>query len=145
MNPRWSAPGAASTLNPDGDADVPADAAFVYPDCIKCGGTYKPEVVFFGENLPPERRRSASEWVADASALLCFGTSLTAYSAYRIVKEATEGAIPVVIANLGPTRADALADMRFDEKNELLVPEVLRLLSGEDVSEEALQRRFRED
>ena len=48
---------AAALINPDGDA-VLEDAAtetFRVVDCRACRGVLKPDVVFFGENVPPER------------------------------------------------------------------------------------------
>ena len=86
----------------------------------------------------------ATEWVANASGLICLGTSLTVYSAYRLVKEAQDLKIPIVISNMGPTRADQMVDMRYEERSEEIVPELLRLLSGEPVDEVGLRKHFDE-
>src|SRR5689334_21563223 len=52
VNAAWLALDAADA--PDGDADLDcADfAAFRVPSCPACGGLLKPDVVFFGENVP---------------------------------------------------------------------------------------------
>ncbi|KAF1852377.1 hypothetical protein Lal_00037106, partial [Lupinus albus] len=42
---------------PDGDArlEPQADAAFHVPACVACGGMLQPDVVFFGDGVPPAR------------------------------------------------------------------------------------------
>uniref|UniRef100_UPI00203DDAA8 Sir2 family NAD-dependent protein deacetylase n=2 Tax=Gammaproteobacteria TaxID=1236 RepID=UPI00203DDAA8 len=53
-NPGWDTLEAG--IAPDGDADLETDfSSFVVPDCPSCGGLLKPDVVFFGENVPRER------------------------------------------------------------------------------------------
>lgn len=99
---------------PDGDVEL-ADTditGFVVADCHVCGGILKPDVVFFGENVPAERVRRAYAMVDAAEALLVVGTSLTVHSGRRFVTRAAERGIPVVIVNQGPTRADHLAQVR---------------------------------
>ncbi len=111
-------PGAATrpaTLAPDGDAAVEADlSAFRVPSCAACGGVLKPRVVFFGENVPRPTVEAAFGAVAEADALLVVGSSLTVYSGFRFARAARERGLPLAIVNLGPTRADDLADVRVD-------------------------------
>jgi NAD-dependent deacetylase sirtuin 4 len=111
---------------PDGDAEL--DGLAVVPACRSCGGVLKPDVVFFGGNVPRERVDAASERVRTASALLVVGSSLTVFSGYRFVKRAAEWGIPVAIVNLGPTRGDPLAAMRVDAPAGELLPELARAL-----------------
>jgi NAD-dependent SIR2 family protein deacetylase len=102
-------------LLPDGDADLP-DAAlegFVVPDC-PCGGLLKPDVVFFGDNVPLERLERALRWSDEADTLLVAGSSLTVYSGFRFVLRAKERGQKVVLINRGPTRGDALADAKVE-------------------------------
>jgi NAD+-dependent protein deacetylase sirtuin 4 len=101
---------------PDGDAEVSSDLArdFRPLGCLRCGGPLKPDVVFFGENVPPARVDAACAIVDRAEALLVVGTSLTVFSGFRFVKRAAAGGKPVVIVNLGPTRGDALSALRID-------------------------------
>ena len=42
---------------PDGDVELTDDmqSGFLVPPCPTCGGILKPNVVFFGDALPPER------------------------------------------------------------------------------------------
>jgi NAD-dependent SIR2 family protein deacetylase len=113
-NAAWA--GHAGTVNPDGDVVLPDDevAAFSVVDCITCGGVMKPDVVFFGENVPPERVAGCYEQVASARALLVLGSSLTVLSGFRFVRHAASLGIPVAIINQGATRGDALAAVTLD-------------------------------
>ena len=113
-NPWWSLDQVEHA--PDGDADLPERLveSFEIVDCLECGGILKPEVVFFGENVPTQRVTTAYEWVAEAHALLVLGSSLTVMSGYRFVRRARETGIPIIIVNRGPTRGDAEADLRIE-------------------------------
>lgn len=97
-------------LNPDGDVTPESTEGFVIPPCTVCGGMLKPEVVFFGEFVPPARFRAAESVVNAADALLVAGTSLTVNSGIRIIERARRRGIPLVIVNREPTRADSWAD-----------------------------------
>jgi len=86
------------------------------PACEGCGGVLKPNVVFFGENVPREKVSLAMEHLDAADALLVAGSSLIAWSGFRFVKRAAERNIPIAIVNIGPTRADALAAFKIEKK-----------------------------
>eukprot|EP00658_Telonema_sp_P-2_P075367 TRINITY_DN64897_c0_g1_i1.p1 TRINITY_DN64897_c0_g1~~TRINITY_DN64897_c0_g1_i1.p1 ORF type:complete len:153 (+),score=20.48 TRINITY_DN64897_c0_g1_i1:134-592(+) len=85
--------------------------------CEKCGGGLRPHVVLFGENVPAPRVADCFEAVRSCSVLLCMGTSLKVYSAYRFVKFAKENGTPVVIINNGPTRGDGDADIKVETES----------------------------
>ena len=113
-NPHWTA---RSVPAPDGDADI-ADAlidSFVPPRCEPCGGLLKPDVVFFGENVPADRYAQAREALLRADALLVAGSSLMVYSGYRFVALAREAGLPIAIVNRGRTRGDELADLKVSD------------------------------
>jgi NAD-dependent SIR2 family protein deacetylase len=94
---------------PDGDVDLERDFSdFRIPECPACGGTLKPAVVFFGENVPRPRVESALEAVRGADALLVVGSSLAVYSGYRFCLAACDQGKPIAAVNLGRTRADEL-------------------------------------
>ncbi|WP_084265751.1 NAD-dependent protein deacetylase [Actinomadura macra] len=113
-NPGWE--GRAEAVNPDGDAvlDDVAVAAFRMVDCDRCGGPLKPDVVFFGENVPPARVQECFALTGGAGALLVLGSSLTVLSGYRFVRHAAGLDIPVGIVNQGATRGDAHALVTVD-------------------------------
>ncbi|MDB4991264.1 MAG: cobB2 [Myxococcaceae bacterium] len=102
-------------LAPDGDAELDDQrlASFQVIDC-PCGGSLKPHVVFFGENVPQERVARALQFVRVGSALLVVGSSLAVYSGLRFVHAAQKLGRPVAMLTLGTTRGDAAASLRID-------------------------------
>ena len=108
--------GVATRINPDGDVELAEDVVreFRLVDCVDCGGVLKPDVVFFGENVPPERVRQCYDLVERAESLLVLGSSLTVMSGLRFVRHAAKLGIPVLIINQGPTRGDACATIRVE-------------------------------
>jgi NAD-dependent SIR2 family protein deacetylase len=113
-NPTWAELGARAA--PDGDADLAsADyATFAVPDCALCGGTLKPDVVFFGESVPRERVARAMDALRDADALLVVGSSLMVYSGYRFARTAADMRKPIAAVNLGRTRADDVLTLKVE-------------------------------
>jgi NAD-dependent SIR2 family protein deacetylase len=99
---------------PDGDVDLDATGGFVVAGCEACGGELKPDVVFFGENVPTERVAHCYGLVDRAEALVVLGSSLHVFSGRRFVKQAHARGIPVVIVNRGETRCDELATVKVD-------------------------------
>jgi NAD-dependent SIR2 family protein deacetylase len=101
---------------PDGDADIDAAAveSFTAPYCDGCGGLLKPDVVFFGENVPGARVAEAREALARADALLVAGSSLMVYSGFRFVQLAHDLGLPIAIVNRGRTRADEFATLKVE-------------------------------
>ncbi len=96
-------------VNPDGDVELPEDLVdgFALVDCPVCEtGRLKPDVVFFGEAVPPARVRRVTDALAAASSVLVLGSSLSVMSGYRFVRAAVRAGTPVAIVNAGPTRAD---------------------------------------
>ncbi|UUT36715.1 Sir2 family NAD-dependent protein deacetylase [Microbacterium elymi] len=77
-------------------------------------GMLKPEVVFFGETIPPTRFAAAERLLASAEALLVAGSSLAVNSGMRLVQRAQRRDLPIVIVNRGPTRADPRATVRIE-------------------------------
>jgi NAD-dependent SIR2 family protein deacetylase len=114
-NPRFTtAAGAEPAVNPDGDVALEDTAGFTLVDCRDCGGVLKPDVVFFGENVPSARVDACFDQVSASSALLVLGSSLTVLSGFRYVRHAASLRIPVVIVNQGATRGDELAAAVLD-------------------------------
>jgi NAD-dependent SIR2 family protein deacetylase len=129
-NPGFATGSAA--VNPDGDADLPDEAlsgpgSFHVVGCLACGGVLKPDVVFFGENVPRSRVQACYALVECASSLLVLGSSLTVMSGLRYVRHAAKLGLPVVIVNQGATRGDEYAATRLDAP----LGQVLTLLVGE--------------
>ena len=103
--------------NPDGDAELAEAqvARFRLVGCECCGADLlKPDVVFFGENVPRSRVQRCFELVDGSASLLVLGSSLMVMSGLRFVHRAQQARIPVAIVNRGATRADPLADIKID-------------------------------
>jgi NAD-dependent SIR2 family protein deacetylase len=109
-NPGWDAE-LATLVNPDGDADLDeaVTESFQVADCSACHGVLKPDVVFFGENVPRPRVQACYALVEECSALVVLGSSLTVMSGFRYVRHAARQQRPIVIVNQGATRGDAYA------------------------------------
>jgi NAD-dependent SIR2 family protein deacetylase len=114
LNPDWLVLDALDA--PDGDADLEGldFASFRVPDCAACGGLLKPDVVFFGENVPRDRVERASAHLAAADAMLIVGSSLMVFSGYRFAREAARLGKPIAAVNLGRTRADDLLSLKIE-------------------------------
>lgn len=118
LNPGFvEAVGPAVETAPDGDAVLESVAGFRLAACTECGGVLKPDVVFFGENVPRDRVAQAYALIdnlGDDGALLVAGSSLTVMSGLRFVRHARGLGVPVVIVNRGATRGDDLAAVLVD-------------------------------
>ena len=130
LNPEWSetaeAPVSVDDVEaaPDGDVELASDRerCFRVAACLRCGGVLKPDVVFFGENVPKVRVQAAWSLLEQAEVLLVVGSSLTVYSGYRFVVGAAKSDVPVAIVNLGPTRGDDMARVKVDGRAGSVLP-----------------------
>ncbi len=118
---------------PDGDIPVSDEwiEQFQVPDCDRCGGFLKPDVVFFGGNLAPQIKEAALAAVDESSALVVVGSSVQVFSGYRLCRRAAERGIPILLINPGQGRADEIATHRMIYPAEIALPIVARRL--EDV------------
>jgi NAD-dependent SIR2 family protein deacetylase len=110
---------------PDGDTllDPAFEARFQIPRCPHCDGErLKPDVVFFGENVAAATATRATEAVGQADGLLVVGSSLMAYSAFRLCRAIKDQGKPLLAINRGKTRADELLDLKAEMACEDLLP-----------------------
>ncbi len=100
------------------------------PMCPRCGAPLRPDVVWFGEPLPPEAWEQAVTFVVtadpDQTEFWVVGTSAQVYPAADLPRLAARRGIPVVVVNLEPTPLDALADRVYHEKAGDRVPELVK-------------------
>lgn len=119
LNPGWREAHADVADRPDGDVALEDVRGFVIAACLDCKGPLKPDVVFFGENVPAARVQRCYDAIdrlaATGGALLVAGSSLTVMSGLRFVRRAAKLDVPGVIVNRGPTRGDALAQVTVHE------------------------------
>lgn len=117
---------------PDGDTllDPAFEEHFHIPLCPHCNGQrLKPDVVFFGENVAQATAAKAMVAVEQAEGLLVVGSSLMAYSAFRLCKAMVEQGKPVIAINLGKTRGDELLQVKIEASCERLLPLLVDRLS----------------
>ncbi|WOC14539.1 Sir2 family NAD-dependent protein deacetylase [Gordonia sp. MP11Mi] len=112
----------AIEVAPDADAVLHDTAGFVMVDCTECGGTLKPDIVYFGETVPRAVSDQAYRMVDDADAMIVAGSSLTVMSGLRFVRRAADDGKPIVIVNRGGTRGDRFATTKVDHRCEVILP-----------------------
>jgi len=126
-NPAFA--GVAVAFNADGDAELAAEEldGFTVVDCLDCGGMLKPDVVYFGETVPPERVARSFELVENCRTLLVLGSSLTVMSGRRFVLRAVKHGIRVAIVNRGVTRGEPYASLHIDAPLGIVLPHLARI------------------
>ncbi|WP_417219926.1 Sir2 family NAD-dependent protein deacetylase [Arthrobacter sp.] len=116
-------------VNPDGDVTLSGEqiADFSMVGCLSCGSPeLKPDVVYFGENVPAERKEAVRRLESTSTGLLVIGSSLAVMSGYKLVLNAVANGRQVAIINGGPSRGDAKATWRWRTR----VTPALRELAG---------------
>lgn len=113
-NPAWADLDARTA--PDGDADLDGVdfSTFAVPACERCDGVLKPDVVFFGENVPRDRVDTAMGCLHRADGVLVVGSSLMVRSGFRFAQAAADRGLPIAAVNLGRTRADDLLALKIE-------------------------------
>jgi NAD-dependent deacetylase len=81
------------------------------PECEYCGGILKPDVVFFGENLPQDVLDAAIYHACHCDLFIVLGSSLVVYPAAHIPMYAKEKGAKLVIVNGEETSYDGFADL----------------------------------
>ncbi|XP_054473454.1 NAD-dependent protein lipoamidase sirtuin-4, mitochondrial isoform X2 [Anoplopoma fimbria] len=112
LNPDWRAQ--TGGVAPDGDVFIEDEQVlnFRVPSCENCGGILKPEVTFFGDTVNKATVQFVHDRLSESDALLVVGSSLQVYSGYRFLLAAGDRKMSVAIVNIGPTRADHLAELK---------------------------------
>ena len=117
LNPGFAERVRTGEIRPDGDVTLAERDVeeFVLAPCEACGAdTLKPDVVYFGENVPKDRVSRAYEAVDASRALLVLGSSLAVMSGYRFVRHSHKAGRPIAILTRGRTRGDEQATHRLD-------------------------------
>ena len=128
-NPRFAE--SNSLAGPDGDAAIELSngvrvSEFQIPECTRCGGIVKPDVVFYGDSVPPERVAEAFAVLQESDGLLVVGSSLMVYSSFRFCRRARELGLPQFAVNLGKTRADAWFECKIELDCARVLPQLCR-------------------
>ena len=118
----------SQVLRPDGDIELSAEYVeqFKVPTCPDCGGNLKPDIVFFGDNVPMPRIQEIVRLNCQSDGLLVLGSSLLVFSGYRIVLQTKELGLPVAIVTIGETRGDPKADLKISAKCGDIIPRLFQ-------------------
>ena len=98
------------------------------PDCKKCSGILKPDVIFFGEALPPKVLTIATNEAQECDLFIVIGSSLVVYPAAYMPLYAKRAGAGVVIINLGPTQQDDIADVIIDHSAGVTMTKIMSKL-----------------
>jgi NAD-dependent deacetylase len=85
-----------------------------FPKCPKCGRILKPAITFFGESLPIEALRHATEEAQKSDLMLILGTSLQVYPAASLPQYCLTTGGEIVRVNDMPTPLDSKASLKFN-------------------------------
>ncbi len=99
-------------------------AAGDVPHCPDCGKVLKPDLTFFGEELPSEPMRLAKLAFLDADLVMILGTSLRVAPANELPAFRVEGT-PMIIVNREPTPYDEYAAFVSHDKIGDVLPELV--------------------
>lgn len=116
----------SNMIRPDGDVEIAPEkiTKFHPPKCLKCGGILKPDIIFFGDNVPRERVQTVRDFVSKSDSLLVLGSSLTVFSSFRVILQAIEENKKVAVVNIGPTRADSMVSLKISAKCGDILPKI---------------------
>jgi NAD-dependent deacetylase len=101
------------------------------PRCKNCGGTLKPNVVLFGEQLPFNVVRSAEALIAESDLVLVAGSSLEVTPAAYFPIRALNAGAKLIIINLEPTYLDERADVVFRNNVADILPRLVDEVLGD--------------
>lgn len=109
-------PPEALALAPDGDADVDEQLIrdLQVPDCERCTGILKPNVVFFGGAVSKLIVEAITSQLDQVDGLLIVGSSLSVFSGFRFCRLAHRNSVPIAAINQGKTRADDLFSVKLE-------------------------------
>jgi NAD-dependent deacetylase len=105
------------------------------PACPACGEVLKPDVVFFGELLPPAEIERAFELARHARLLLVAGSALEVHPVAGLPRETLDAGGELAIVNLGPTPFDAQALLRLESSAGEVLPAVVAELRGQQAQQ----------
>jgi len=90
-----------------------------FPLCPKCTRILKPAITFFGEALPMDALREATDEAQKSDLMLVLGTSLTVYPAAAMPQYTLRQGGKIIIVNNMPTPLDNMAALHYDNLEEV--------------------------
>ena len=105
------------------------------PACPACGEILKPDVVFFGELLPPDEIERAFELARRARLLLVVGSALEVHPVAGLPRETLARAARSRSSTSGRRPFDAQASLRLESSAGEVLPAVVAQLRGEQAQQ----------
>jgi NAD-dependent deacetylase len=105
----------------------------VPPRCPHCGGLLRPDVVWFGEQLPKQALEKAFEAARRAEVFFSVGTSGVVYPAAALPVEAKQHGAVLVEINPQETAFSHMADYSLRGFSGDILPELVNQIWGEGV------------
>lgn len=96
------------------------------PDCEYCGGILKPDVIFFGEQLPQKILESAAINASKCELFIVVGSSLVVYPAAYMPIYAKAAEAKLAIINMVETPCDDQADLIIAGQAGVIMEQVMR-------------------
>jgi NAD-dependent deacetylase len=100
------------------------------PECEKCEGILKPDIIFFGESLPPATIDAAIKHSGNCDLLIAIGSSLVVQPAAFIPVYAKQAGAKLIIINISRTPCDEIADIVINGKAGETMAEIVKLLAS---------------
>ncbi|MFO3795693.1 MAG: SIR2 family NAD-dependent protein deacylase [Anaerolineales bacterium] len=100
------------------------------PRCAQCGGLLRPDVVWFGERLPPQALEAALEAARRSQLFFSIGTSGIVQPAASLPYAAKRKGALVIEINLEETPLTPHADFAFHGKAGEILPALVRAVFG---------------
>jgi len=98
------------------------------PDCEYCGGILKPDVIFFGEQLPRKTLESAAISSSTCELFVVVGSSLVVYPAAYMPIYAKAAEARLAIINMVETPCDEEADLIISGQAGVVMEEVMQAI-----------------
>ena len=95
------------------------------PKCTKCGGLVRPDVVWFGEILPPDIFETGEKAAEKSNICFIVGTSAVVYPAAYIPISAKQGGSYLVEVNIEATEMTRFVDYSILGKSGEVLPLIL--------------------
>ncbi len=100
------------------------------PKCSSCGGTVKPDIVFFGEALPYDALFRSQRAASNSDLCIVFGSSLVIQPAASLPLYTVENGGKLIIIGFGETPLDKIAFRKYSVPIEKLSKEILKLMKS---------------
>ncbi len=95
------------------------------PKCTKCGGLIRPDIVWFGEFLPPDQFQASVDASKKCDVFFVVGTSAVVYPAASLVYTARENGAFLVEVNIEETGISYLANKSFFGESGKILPAII--------------------